>query len=308
MYYAITTINQIVAMFVIILFGVIFYKKGMITEEGNKSMSNILLYLVNPALAFNAFQREFDASVLKSLGMAVFLSLLAIGISIVVSRPFFRRGGENTESLALERFACIYTNCGFFGIPLMNGLFGAEGVLYASVYLIVYNLVIWSHGLSMITGRTDKKSLMEPFRTPIVPAVVLGFLCFLSGFRLPAPIQTGMDFSGSLNTPLAMLVAGVSIAQSDGKAMIKRKRIYYTAFISLLVIPLLMIGAFRFLPGYHMVKTAVLVATACPAGAMGTMLAIRYDRDHRYYSQIFAMTTLLSIFTLPLMLAIMQMI
>lgn len=308
MEYALTTVNQITAMFVIMLFGGILYKKGLVTEEGNKSANNILLYLVTPVIIFNAFQREFDSTLLLGMGVAAVLSFLSIGLSIVAARLFFKGRLSKGKNTALDQFSCIYTNCGFFGIPLVNGLLGSEGVLYVSVYLIAFYLLGWSHGLYLITGKADKNSLREVLRTPLLPAMAVGLLTFTAGIRLPLPVQTGLDFVGELNTPLAMVVAGVSIAQSDIIGMLKNKRIYYTAFIGLLVIPLMVMGVFWFIPGFAMVKLVVLIATACPAGAMGTMLALRFGGDYKYCSQIFAMTTLLSIFTLPVMVILMQMI
>lgn len=308
MNYAIITVGQIIAMLVIMLCGGILYKKGLITKEGNQTSNNILLYLVNPVVVFNAFQREFDPQLLKNLGMSAVLSFLAILISIGAARLFFAGKGQDAKTRALEKFSCIYTNCGFFGIPLVSTILGDEGVLYISAYLIAFNLLVWTHGLALVTGKADKENLKELFRTPMLPAVAAGLLMFIFGLRLPSPIQAGLDFIGALNTPLAMIVAGVSIAQSDLFSMFKQKRIYYTALVGLFVIPLIVTGIFSLLPGYDMVKMVVLIATACPAGAMGTMLAIRFGGDYKYCSQIFAMTTLLSVVTLPIMVMVMQMI
>lgn len=308
MNYAIITAGQIIAMLLIMLCGCVLYKKGLITKEGNQSSNNILLYLVNPVVVFNAFQRDFDPELLKNLGMSALLSVLAIVISIGAARLLFAGKGQDGKRTALEKFSCIYTNCIFFGIPLVSSLLGDEGVIYMSVYSIAFNLLVWTHGLALVTGKADKESLKELLRTPLLPAVAAGFLLFVLGVRLPLPLQKGLDFIGSLNTPLAMLVAGVSIAQSEFISMFKQKRIYYTAAVGLFVIPLLVTGIFSLLPGYDVVKMAVLIATACPAGAMGTMLALRFGGDFKYYAQIFAMTTLLSVVTLPVMVMLMQII
>lgn len=311
--YANTIIGQIIAMFVIMFCGGILYKKGLITTEGNKSSNNILLYLVTAVIIFNAFQREYDPAVLAGLGMALVFSFLAIGLSIVVSKVFFhprllgKNAGETEKRrLPLERFSSIYTNCGFFGIPIVSAVLGEEGVLYLASYLVAFYLLAWSHGLSLITGKVDKKNIMEVFRTPMIPMLLLGLLTFIFEIRLPAPIQTGLNFIGDLNTPLAMLVAGVSIAQSDLLEMLKNKRIYYTAFVGLVAVPMVVIGIFSLIPGFTVAKTAVLIATCCPAGAMATMLSIRFGGDYKYSAQTFAMSTLLSVFTMPLMVIFMQ--
>lgn len=313
--YAVTIINQIIAMMVIMLCGGILYKKGLISEEGNKTSNNILLYLVSSVVIFNAFQREYDPRLLLGILMALVLSFLAIGISILVSKLFFnsrsleRDGSEEAKKRqSLERFSSIYTNCGFFGIPIVATVLGNEGVLYLSAYLVVFNLMTWTHGLSLVTGKMDKSSIREVFRTPLIPALVLGLVTFISGFRLPAAVQAGFDFIGGLNTPLAMLVAGVSIAQSDFPGMLKNKRIYYTALVGLLAVPMAVTLVFRLIPGFDMVKMAVLIATGCPAAAMATMLSLRFGGDYKYSAQTFAMSTLLSVFTLPFMVIFMQMI
>ena len=108
-----------------------------------------------------------------------------------------------------------------------------------------------------------------------------------------------MNYIADMNTPLAMIIAGLSIAQADLKKIFKNLKIYYVSFLKLIVIPLsvlLFLALFRI--DYRIAYT-ILVASACPTATTLTMMAIRFDKNYKYASEIFAFTTVLSIFTIP---------
>lgn len=105
-----------------------------------------------------------------------------------------------------------------------------------------------------------------------------------------------------MNTPLAMLVAGVSIAGSDIRALLMKVQIYYICAIRLLVIPvavLLVLKAFRL---DDMVTTVVVLATSCPTATTGTLFALKFHRNSGYASEIFGLATAGSIVTIPVMM------
>ena len=202
----------------------------------------------------------------------------------------------------VERISSIYSNCGFMGIPLVSALFGADGVFYATAYITVFNVLVWTHGVILMTGKQDFKSFLTALRSPCIVAVVLGLFCYLARIRFPAVILEPLTAIADMNTPLAMLVAGVSIAGSDIRALLMKVQIYYICAIRLLVIPvavLLVLKAFRF---DDMVTTVVVLATSCPTATTGTLFALKFHRNSGYASEIFGLATASSIVTIPVMM------
>lgn len=96
---------------------------------------------------------------------------------------------KKTPDLAVERVSSIYSNCAFMCIPLINGIYGSEGVLYLTAYLTFFNVLIWTHGLMTMKGERDFSSLVKALISPSVIAVVVGLICYLTNVRLPKFLQ-----------------------------------------------------------------------------------------------------------------------
>lgn len=292
------TIEKIVEMFLILFAGVIASRVDIIDHQTNKRLSGLLLQVICPAMLFMSYQIEFRQERFLGLVLTAALGVASMAAAIVVIQLLVPdKGRANVE---IERLSAIYSNCGFIGIPLINGILGSEGVFYITAYITVFNLIIWSHGLALMTGSADIKTVVRQFIQPATIAIGLGIVCFLARIQVPSIVAEPMKMVGDMNTPLAMLVAGCNLAESNLLSALKRPRTYWISFLKLLAEPLLALLILAFVPVNLMVKLAVLVASACPTCAMGTMFALQYNRDSNYASELFAITTLLSLFTIPL--------
>ena len=292
------TIEKIVEIFLILFAGVIASRVDIIDHQTNKRLSGLLLQVICPAMLFMSYQIEFRQERFLGLVLTAALGVASMVAAIVVIQFLVPdKGRANAE---IERLSAIYSNCGFIGIPLINGILGSEGVFYITAYITVFNLIIWSHGLALMTGSADIKTVVRQFIQPATIAIGLGIVCFLARIQVPSIVAEPMKMVGDMNTPLAMLVAGCNLAESNLLSALKRPRTYWISFLKLLAEPLLALLILAFVPVNLMVKLAVLVASACPTCAMGTMFALQYNRDSNYASELFAITTLLSLFTIPL--------
>lgn len=297
---AILAFKQIVIMVMLMGVGILCYKLHLLTLESNKSLSNLCLYLVNPVIIFISYQRSFDSFLLKGLLVSLLLAFISFLIAIFSSRLLLPK--HRGANVWLERYSLIYPNCGFIGIPLVSGIFGYEGVFYLTAYITMFNLFVWTHGIMLMSGRRSLQSIKSVLFSPSIFAIFLGFLCFVFNIQAPSIILAPLTMIGAMNTPLAMIVAGVSLSQTDFVTLIKTLRIYLLCFYKLLFIPLLVLLFFWFLPFSQILIGTSLLCVACPTGAMVIMLSYRYDRDDRYASEIFAATTFGSIITIPLIM------
>lgn len=300
------TLEQILVMFIIIIIGFACYKVKLIDRTTNKGLSNILLMLVSPVLIFHSYIREFSQELLYGLLVSFLLAIATHVLGIALAYGFFR--GKDNKNLVIERFSAIYSNCGFIGIPLVNGIFGSEGVFYMTAYLTIFNLFIWTHGLIMMIGRQDKKTMMKTLISPTLIGIVLGLLVFVTRIPIPNVVKTSLYYVSSMNTPLAMIVAGVTIAQTDIKRIFLKPRIYLVTAVKLLIIPILLLLLYSRFPISKEVLATAILGVACPTGATGTLFALRYNKNALYASEIFAVTTLLSVATLPIVVALMEVI
>jgi len=289
--------RQILIMFIILVIGAFCYLKGLITKEGTKQLSAVELQLVNPLLIFMSYQKEYNAKLLNGLLWSFVLSAVSFTVTILLSYVFI---GKNREDKDIERFAAVYSNCGFIGIPLINGIYGTDGVLYLTAYVTFFNLLVWTHGYMTMKGERDFSSFLKALRSPSVIAVFIGLICYLTNIRLPDVPKTAMQYVSDMNTPLAMLIAGATAAQTNILKALKKPAVYLVSSMKLLVFPACAFAVCRFLGAPQIVLMTVTIAAACPVATTGTMFAIRMDKKPELCSEFFTITTLLSALTLPL--------
>ena len=289
-------LRQIVIMFIILLIGFGCSMKGLITKEGNKQLSAVALHIVNPLLIFMSYQSDYSSKLLRGLLWSFLLSGLSFAVTIWLSTLLIKKKRPEHE---LERFSAVYSNCGFIGIPLIRGIYGDEGVLYLTAYITLFNILIWTHGLMTMKGSKDMKSFLNSLKAPSVVAVFIGLIFYLLQIRLPDFLHTSLQYVSDMNTPLAMLIAGSAAAQTNVVKALKNSGLYIVAALKLAVLPLAAMALLHFLPAPHIVQMVVLIASACPVATTGTMFAIQYDKNPERCSEFFAVTTLLSGLTLP---------
>lgn len=299
-------LNQIIVMFLIIIVGIVCYKCKLIDKETNKKLSDLLLMLVNPLVIFVSYQRDFSKELLNGLMISFLLAIITHIFGIFISYLIFR--GKNNPDVVIERFSTIYSNCGFMGIPLVNGIFGGEGVFYITAYMTIFNLFIWTQGLIMMVGKQDKKTMVKTLISPTLVAIILGLVFFVIQIRVPSIIFKTADYVASMNTPLAMMIAGVTIAQTNIKKVFAKLRIYLVVIVKLLLIPGILLIIYSRFPLNDVVITTAVLAAACPTAATGTLFALKYNKNAFYASEIFAITTVASMATIPIIMALTELI
>ena len=295
-------------MLLILLLGCLCYRLKLVDEAGNKMLANLLLLVVNPLVAITALQTDCRPELITGLIISYLLAIATHLLAICLSHFLIRKGRENaaggtvqngSEDYLLERFSCVYSNCGFIGIPLVQSILGDEGVLYLTAYMTVFNIFSWTHGIGLITGRFSFAQLKKGLLSPMVIACLTGLILFFGRIKIPQVPSDAINYVAGMNTPLAMLIAGISVAQTDFLKMLKNARIYFISALKLLLIPLVTLPILAVLPVSFNVALTILIAVACPTGATGTAFALKFHKNYRYASEIYAFTTLLSLITIP---------
>lgn len=294
---ALITVEKIIEMFVIMMIGVLIVKAGIGDHDTGNGLSSILLKIVTPCMVIMSYQVDFDAELLRGLAITAGLSALSFVVAIAIAHFSIR---DNPDS-AVEKMAIAYSNCGFIGIPLANAVLGSEGVLYITAYILIYNIFIWSHGVLLMNGSAGSlKQTLKNLVQPSMVAIVVSLLLFLLGIRLPEVLAGPLDMIGDMNTPLAMLISGINLAESNLLDSLKRPRTYLISVLKLLVIPILTVFMLRLFHPDPLISMTVIIAAACPTGAMGTMFAMQYHKNSQYASELFTISTVFSLVTIPL--------
>lgn len=304
MEYAVIVLKQVLAIFLIAFIGIVCYRSKLITKEGGKHLSNLALYVVTPCLLFMSFQIDINSEILAKLGMALILSVLSHIILIAFAYIVIRK--KEDREYSIERFALIYTNCGYIGIPLVQGVFGTEGVLYVTVYLTLFNILIWTHGITIIKNEFSKKELLSIVTSPSIIAITLGIIFFVLRIKVPQIIATPLNYVAAMNTPLPMIVAGITIGQTNVLRVLKNARVLLITLLRLIIAPMIVIPILSLISCDKTVFMTVMLAVSCPSAAIGTMFAVKHNKNALYCSELFAITTILSAVTMPLMILYMR--
>ncbi|ACE61601.1 AEC family transporter [Actinobacillus pleuropneumoniae] len=300
--------EKIAQLTIIVLLGYLLVKLKLLTSEQSYPISVIGLYIISPSMLITAFQIEYSEAILHGLylsfGMAILLSGLLILIGKIL-KPIFKLSN-------LEHATAIYSNSGNLIIPLVASLFGNEWVIYATGFMVVQNFLFWSHLRMLLCGKGEV-SFKKIVTNINILAIVIGMLLFLLQIKFPNVIGGTLAWLGDMIGPMAMLVAGMLIASIPVKEIMADKRIYLVSFLRLIFIPLILlviVKAFDF--GSWVAENGATIAmisflaTTSPSAATVTQMAVVYKQDARKASAIYGVTTLLCVFTMPLIIALYQ--
>ncbi len=291
--------GQVSTLFLMMAVGYLLGRAGKITSAGTAETSSLLLYVVSPCIIIDSFQTEYDAGLLKTLAMGVAVELVFFFLYAMIVKLFFRK--DEPDVRIPFRFGSMYGNTGFMGLPLIQAIMGDEALIFAVVSLMVFNVVVWSHGYMMMNGSTKGMSLKKILLTPGLLAVVVGLPLFLTRTTLPGPLHSAVSMLGSMNTPLAMVVIGAQMARADIRGLLRDKKLYEGSAIKLVLIPLF--PAVVLLPLRHdaLLYTATVILAAAPTAGITSMFAERFGRSPERAAELVSLSTLLSILTLPVM-------
>ncbi|OLF69613.1 AEC family transporter [Loigolactobacillus backii] len=294
-------------MFLLMAVGFLANRVGFIHEQTSKDLTAILLYIVSPCLIIKAFEQPFSVHQLTQLSLAFVGTVLSYLVAIIVGRLAFHRV-KNTEQRTALQFGTVYSNAGFMGIPLTNALFGSAGVFYSVPYLAVFNLFNWTHGINLFKSEKNQSSRRYMVRSvltnPNIIAIVIGLIVFLASFKLPTILQSGVNYISGINTPLSMMVIGNSIASIKWRELFSDHLIWPGILLRNIVMPFLtlLILAVIGLHGTALLATATMAA--CPVAGIVVLFTLLNDGDPAFAVKLMSLSTLFSIVSLPLMIAI----
>ncbi|MBE6560382.1 MAG: AEC family transporter [Ruminococcaceae bacterium] len=290
--------RKIVMMFILVLIGYICARVGMIDAQTNKRLSSLSLKLVTPMLILSSYQTDFSDHIIRNLGLSFILAIVGFAVQIPLGIFLIRK--KNNPDYQIERLSLIFANCGYFGIPLVESLYGAEGAIYITAAITLFNLLIWTVGDAIMSGKVSLKSILCGMMTPVSASVVLGAVLLLLRIRLPELIMEPVRSVAAMNTPFAMIVAGATLAGTNVFACLKDRRIYWVMLCKMLLIPACAAIVLTRIPMEPMLVLIPVLTAASPTAAACPMFAVLYDKNAPYASQMFGVTTLVSIVTIPL--------
>lgn len=310
-------LQQMIVLFLLMAVGYLCCRVGIMTEESSKKISAIVVNVANPCLVLESGLSENKVPVGELLTtlvivivMYTFLLLMASALPKLLGIP--------TQSKGTYGAMTVFTNLGFMGFPVLTAMYGSSALLYAAFFMIPFNVLIYTYGIgalsvpdispdgveqkSLRTG-TALQTIKKIMNVGVVACILAIFLYF---FQIPVPqfLRATITNLGNLTAPLSMMVIGASLATISIKDLFLDGKLLLFSLIKLLVIPgLFMLLVCRFVePG--ILRGVCLVMVATPVASMTAMLAQQSDGDYETASKGVALTTILSVITMPVLAAI----
>lgn len=292
------TAQQVLVMFLLILAGYLAVRTRVLDAGARQGFSSLLVNLVVPAMIVDSYLIPFDPEILANLVRTALASAAALGLGLGIALLATRR--MNDPDRPLLRFAITFSNAGYMGFPLIEALFGAEGLLYASIFNTFFNILLWTAGVALLApGSRGRGSLRQLLTKPALLAVAVGLALYLGQVPVPDLLAQPIGLLGGMNTPLSMLITGIIIATSDLRAVIRRASLWYTLLLRMAAVPAAALLLCLATGTGGMVGAVVVLLEARPCAAITSVFAVQYHYDEELAAGAVVASTLLSILILP---------
>ncbi len=294
-------INLIIKFFTITLIGLLLKKKGFISEGLEKGLNQLLIRLILPVNILASSQREYfpeaAGNMLLTAAFAAGYYLVSIIISNVVSRISPMDGKERKIFI----ITTVFANVGFIGFPVAGELYGSEGILYAVIYNICYQMSFFTYGVGILNGvkRFTPKALLK---NPVTVCSIVSVLIFLIQFKMPAGIASALTSVGDMTAPVSLILIGCSLSSVKIKEILTDKYSYLVSFFRMILYPVMVFLILRLLRLPAAAAGTCAVLTALPSGSLAVIYAQENGCSPRFASRAVIQTMLFMIITLPLML------
>lgn len=294
--------NMVSAQLILLIYlGVGMYcrKKNMIDDQTKKKLIDLILKITLPCMIFNSFNKPLTPDILKKTALAFIVAFCIAVLSWLLGKILYRRYPQERKSIL--QYCTLVNNSGFLGMPMVSAVYGADGLLYASIFIIPNRIMMWTAGLSLFTVSDFKSKCRNILLNPCIITVFLGIARRMLNIPLPEFIDKSAANIGAITSPLSMMIIGTMLVGISWKDLFEPS-IFYLTFIRLIFLPLIALVLMRIMRFDPLLTGVSLILTGMPAGSTSALLAAKYGADEDYASRCIITTTIISLITIPLLM------
>ncbi len=289
---------------IIVLLGFFLGKKNLIDEAANKKLVGLLLSIFMPASLFSAFPASADEGLLNLFFLGLLAGFIVMLTLILLSKLIFNHRLWQKSLASEAQFAFIFNNATFLGYPIISTTFGEEGIIPYCGFIIAFNLALFSYGIWLFRRHDAKHFLKKTLLNPNIIAVLLGMLIFLFHVELPTFLNSSVKYVAGATTPLSLLCIGYMLSSANLKKVLKSWRLLVISLIQLLLAPFVTFGLLSLLKLPSEVIIVCTLIQALPTATSLGLFAEKYGGRVEESSELVVISTLCSVLTLPLVVAI----
>jgi len=301
----VTILNSLFVVFALAIPGVIFKKIGKAEKSQLKTMSGFMIDVILPAIIIYSMQTEFSKEVLENAIKVFAAVFILFGALIVVS--FFLTRGLKLEKkyTGLVSFIMFFANTGGIGIPVVNMLFGSEAVFYASAAEMATDILIFTAGVMLMksSGNNEGGIDFKAFLSPGTFSIIIGMILFLTGIRLPVPVNNVLSKLTDASLAVTMFVIGAQIAGINIQKLERKGKLLIITAAKLLAAPFVMFVISKYVLGCdNLIVSVLTLLYAMPTGGAVAIFAQQYGADSEFAAASVFLTDVLCIISIPIIL------
>lgn len=284
-------------MFIYMVCGIVLRKIRVINENSRPSFVKLLTNLLLPCMILDSFNKPLDIEELKGAALVLVVSASMCLIGYAVGKLIWRRKPSDRQGTLL--FGTMFSNAGNAGTPIVSLVFGESGVVYASFFMIPVRILLWTMGVSLYVKGSRRDKITKVLLNPCVVVVVLGVILMLMPFTITGAAGRAIASIGDMTGPLAMMIIGASLAEQKPRDLMDRDAFLISA-VRLVAMPLLALGVLRLIGMEEQLLRVTVILLAMPVAYTTAILAERYNANYHFASKCVCLSTVLSLFTVPL--------
>lgn len=300
-------LGNVAVMLVYMLVGIFICRIGKATPAHAKSMSGLLIYMLGPMMVINSFLRiECTSEILIKIGMFFAATLIIQAMFFGILYAVFHRKYDEAKYRILT-CASVLGNVGFFGIPVVSGIYPTEPIVscYCSIYVMSMNILVFTVGSFLITNDKKYVSVKSIIFNPTTVALAIALPLFIFKVKLIGTLDDSVNLLGKMATPMCLIILGMRLSAVKPRDLFIRPFVYLTCLFKLVIYPLFVYACVKWIPDLDDIfKGCIIVLSAAPAGAIIESLSELYECEQELSANAVLMTTIFSILTVPLMITI----
>ncbi|KUO73602.1 MAG: hypothetical protein APF77_15395 [Clostridia bacterium BRH_c25] len=293
-----TAVSQVLILFIIMFMGAAAKRSGILNNDIQDSISELLMKVALPALVLSSTNFEGTSEVLPNMISILIITIVSYILTIILCMLTVKTLHYDKKTANVFIALIVFGNVGFMGYPVAEAFFSEVGVLYATVVNLVFIIFLWTYGI-LLFDRQEKVELKKLLNLGSISSFI-AIIMFLFKLRLPYTLYSAFELTGKMTTPLSMLLIGALIAEIDIAKLVSNKKVYLVSAIKLLILPFATAYILKLMGFNTMVISICTIMAAMPAGATNAIFAKQFDSEPLFASVGVFITTLLSILTLPL--------
>ena len=295
--------NQILILFIPVIIGYLAVKHKIVDKSFGKNLSSFLFNITLPCSIVSAMQFNFEPKMLVVGGVIIVIGTVVVLACFLFG--FLLAGLLKAEGYEkrIIRYAAAFSNFSFMGYPVAEAFLGPEGLFYATIFSIPVYIFVQSLGMTALVPpkEGDKKFRIEYILNPPLAGIYIGIALFILQIKMPYAIEKTIFSLGDLTTPLAMTLAGLVLNEAPLKNAFMNFRAYVMALFRLVIIPLTIYFILKLFNFDEITTKLPVIVSMMPVAANLVIVSTNYDGDVAAASQYVLLSTLLSLFTIPLM-------